>query len=163
MYETKPQNLALYLPTTGAIGTLFLYTIGYSIRSFKTVVNMLLKHEIEKVIDIRFSRYSRNSDFNGQDQNLAMKFLGYGIDYEHRREFGNPNSLWKLFKDNRRAWRLKFFSHFTTGELLLYQSLFTRQKTVLMCSEKKIRHCHRLEVANWLSQGANPEIRVIHL
>lgn len=163
MSDTKPENIVDYLPSKDKTKYVTLYTIGYSVRSLKTVVNMLLKHGIEKVVDIRFYRYSRNSDFNGNYRNLALTFLGYGIDYEHRREFGNHRSLHKLFRNDRTQWSETFFSRFTRGDKRLYQDLFTRQITVLMCSEKKIRKCHRLEVANWLSRESNPRIHVKHL
>ncbi|MFX0170925.1 MAG: DUF488 family protein [Candidatus Hodarchaeota archaeon] len=102
-------SLTGYFPENQQKTLLSLYTIGYSVRQFKTVVNMLIRHEIEQVIDVRFNDYSANIDFNGQNRDLSSMFRGYGIYYEHRPKLGNPPGIRKLFKDNRKQGVLNIF------------------------------------------------------
>lgn len=145
--------------------TVTLFTIGYSNRPFKTVINMLLKKQIELVIDVRDSLGSYNNAFNGNTRDLAYAFDSMGIKYEHRTEFGNPYRLRGLFKRDIRGWRNKFFSmkYLDNKDRLFYQDYVTRNRICLMCAEKDFRDCHRTEIARWIRENSEIRIRVIHL
>lgn len=143
--------------------TVDLFTIGYSVRKFKVLVNMLIKYQIDQVIDVRLNDFSDNRDFNGQSKDLSFAFRSYGIYYEHRPKFGNPRFIKRIFKRDRKQWRIEYFSRFKENDRGTFQHLFTRESTVLMCSEKDFRKCHRTELAHWIARGSNPRIKVKHL
>ena len=143
--------------------SLSLFTIGYSVRSLKTVLNMLIPHEIEQIIDVRYNVWSRNPDFNGKDKKLRVAFAGFGIEYKHIQKLGNPPVIRHLFSKNRTEWRYLFFNQFTNEEKELYQKIVLRKPTVLMCSENRHSKCHRTEIARWLCENLPSQVKVIHL
>ena len=74
-----------------------------------------------------------------------------------------PRSLKRIFRRYRDQWRTEYFSRFKENDRDTFQHLFTRESTVLMCSEKDFRKCHRTELAYWIAQGSIPRIKVKHL
>ena len=162
------QNLEQFIPTDRhqrRNHKTVLYTIGFGNRSLKTLANILINRHVEKIVDVRSNLYAENPEFNGHNRELEISFAGYGFDYEHQEELGNPPEIRHLFRDNRRVWRRLFFSRadFSPLDQRSYQFSVSQRPTCLMCAEKKPKHCHRSEIANWITRGSNPRIKVIHL
>lgn len=140
-----------------------LYTIGYGMRPFQKIKDVLVNYQIDQVIDIRYNDYSENRDFNGQNTDLGYLFWKYGMTYIHRKDLGNPPAIQRLFKSNKRLWRKQFFSRFRLSDRLKLQALVAQTTTALLCAEKNPKTCHRTELADWIAKGSNPRIKVIHL
>ncbi|MFX0170430.1 MAG: DUF488 family protein [Candidatus Hodarchaeota archaeon] len=120
---------------------------------------------MENVFDIRFNVFSDNPEFNGHSRKLELHFEGVGLQYEHKPELGNPPELRELYGQNRRIWRRVFFSRqgFSALDRGSYQYVVSQNSICLMCAEKNPKTCHRTEIAYWIAEESNPEIKVIHL
>jgi uncharacterized protein (DUF488 family) len=131
-----------------------LYTIGYEGASVETLVTALKDAGVTRVLDIRYSPYSRRDEFS-QDA-LAPALAAYGIAYTHIRALGNPPEGREAARlGHMAAYREVLGNHLKReeGQGGLREALgFAEKETVcLMCLERAARNCHRSMVADALA------------
>jgi uncharacterized protein (DUF488 family) len=144
---------------------LTIWTIGHSTRSAETFNQILSRHEIKNLVDVRsFPGSRRYPQFN---QSALAQFLAdHGITYEHLPSLGgrrrpSPNS-------KNTAWRNPSFrayaDHMETDEfkqgIETVLALAHETATTIMCAEALWWRCHRSLIADYLrAQG----VTVIHI
>jgi uncharacterized protein (DUF488 family) len=100
------------------------YMIGHSNQPFARFVELLNRHDIEVLIDVRTYARSRWAQFSGKA--LAVGLAGHGIGYEHRPRLGGKNVA--------------------PAEELREEMgavMENRARVCLMCSEGNYLDCHR--------------------
>jgi Domain of unknown function DUF488 len=130
-------------------------TIGHSTRSIDEFVELLRRHGVERLIDIRtIPRSRRNPQFNSDT--LAKSLQRAGIDYAHIKELGG---LRHAHKDSiNTGWRNASFRGYAdymqseefdeaVGGLL---ELCGEKRCALMCAEAVPWRCHRSLLADAL-------------
>lgn len=123
------------------------YTIGYEGRSINGFVEALSAAGVDVLVDVRMNAISRKRGFSKTALRHAVEAAG--IDYDHRREFGNPT-------ENRRSATsvedcLERYAKTMDGrwqELLgALRKDHDARRIALLCYEANHEECHRGIVA----------------
>lgn len=121
-----------------------IYTIGHSTQKIEEFIQILKENEIELLIDVRSSPYSKYaSNFNKKElqklileNNIIYKYLGHKVG-------GKPQNKKFYYKNGEINYILLSKTvKFKEGinEII---KLSKNSNTVLMCSEENPYHCHR--------------------
>ncbi|HEV3437281.1 MAG TPA: DUF488 domain-containing protein [Gemmata sp.] len=128
------------------------FTIGYGGRVPEEFGKLLATHKIKTIVDVRLrpdkaamGSYAKAKD---ADKGIAGLLARSGIGYVSLPELGN------LFMD--RDDRLERYEKFleAAGPLLFDRLADVSGPICLMCAEKKVCECHRLQIAAYLERTA---------
>lgn len=145
------------------------YTVGHSNRSLVEFLELLERHRIETVVDVRAFPGSRRLPHFGRDQ-LAPALGARGIDYRHMRDLGGRR---RLDPDSPAevggAWSNSSFrayaqhSHTDAYRAALAELLTLAERTAvaIMCSEAVPWRCHRWLVSDTLLAAGAQVLHVI--
>lgn len=140
-----------------------LFTAGYEGKTADEFMDLLEKHSICTVIDVREYPLSRKKGFS---KNALMKVCEeHQVNYTHLKNLGSPKALRdKVNQDGN--WDY-FFRHYelhlnlARDTIEFVATMLKSTSILLLCYEKEPSFCHRSIVANWI----NDQIpgKVIHL
>ena len=125
-----------------------LYTIGHSTRTLEELLDLLVAHEIELLVDVRrFPMSKRHPHFNREA--LAADLAERGIDYRHAEALGgrrnprkdSPNTAWRERGFRGYADYMDSPEFRAALEALLAEA--SARRTTIMCSEAVPWRCHR--------------------
>jgi uncharacterized protein (DUF488 family) len=117
-----------------------IYSVGHSNHSLDDFLGLLREHEIELVVDVRSSPYSRYVPHaNRESLQQALEETGIAYRWEGGRLGGKPEG--EIPDYGRMAARPAFQQGVT--ELV---SLAGKRRTAIMCSEGDHRKCHRYKL-----------------
>jgi uncharacterized protein (DUF488 family) len=122
------------------------FTLGYTGRKLEVIINELLTHNVETLVDIRrnpVSMYRPELSKNNLDRNLGS----YGITYIHLPELGVPRDIRaKAIESGSRDviwdWYDNVLKDFLGGNLHFFLNGF-EFPIALMCTEIDPHECHR--------------------
>jgi uncharacterized protein (DUF488 family) len=133
-----------------------LYTVGHSTRSFEDLVETLLAHAIETLVDIRaFPMSRRLPQFNRES--LETSLPASGISYVWMKALGGYRK--KSREDSphiglRNASFRNYADYMLTTEfenaMAELVALAEAARTAYMCAERLYFRCHRMLVSDWL-------------
>ncbi len=139
-----------------------LYNIGYQGLLIDEFLTILIKNNIETVIDIRRNPYSRYKDFSRK--RLSNSLSASNIEYHHCEELGSPDKIrLQLKQDGDYS---SFFEYYTehlntqSDTLIDLLNLVSHKTVCLLCMEHDINICHRKAVISKLQQLAAPELKI---
>ena len=118
------------------------FTIGHSNQKAADFVALLIKHNVERVVDVRSKPYSRYRHFNREA--LKKRLGGLNIDYLYLGEQlgGHPESK-EFYENGRVAYeRLADSRGFRRGIIQVINES-EQNRLVLMCAEEDPAKCHR--------------------
>jgi uncharacterized protein (DUF488 family) len=143
-----------------------IYTIGYEGASVADLVGALQAARVRRLIDIRYSPYSRRDAFSREE--LAPALASYGIAYDHIRALGNPPAGREAARLGHKAVYREIFTAHLDGrdaQEALRQVLGAAQAepVCLMCLERAPRQCHRSLVAERLVQMGGLEVEHLQI
>lgn len=136
-----------------------IYTIGHSVHSQKTFIDMLKSVSIQVLVDVRAFPTSRKYPHFSKDR-MKIWLPEAGIDYVHCLSLGGRRSKSQLIQENLNAgWHNQSFHNYADYTLTdEFQSglenlkeLATNKRAAYCCSERHPSRCHRLLISNWLS------------
>jgi uncharacterized protein (DUF488 family) len=141
-----------------------IYTIGYERRSIDEFIECLIKNNIAQLIDVRSNPQSRKPGFSRL--NLAETLERYGIRYLSFPALGIPSERRKRFPGiaNRRTLLDWYEDNIVTlwpQEIKVLLEFIRQKPSVLMCFERDPTLCHRLKLANLVSNLTGQAI--VHL
>ncbi|BDZ68714.1 DUF488 domain-containing protein [Methanobacterium ferruginis] len=120
-----------------------IYTIGHNNHLFSHLLELLQKHSINMVVDVRSSPYSKySSHFNKKPLEKALEEAGINYVYMGNKIGGKPKDK-KFYHDDKLIYhRLESDEKYQEGlkELIF---LTTDNTVVLLCSEEDPYRCHR--------------------
>jgi len=136
------------------------YTIGYSGRDIQEVIDLLKKHGVATLVDIRYAPVSRFKPVFSK-KNLKAVLEANGIDYVHRPDWGIPRdirsfSIGKATRDDIWEWYDSNILPNIAGKNLdeFFNSM--EHPVALMCVEYDPTECHRHRLFLGLeTQGLN--------
>ncbi|MSP12085.1 MAG: DUF488 domain-containing protein [Chloroflexi bacterium] len=142
--------------------TIPIYTVGYGNRTVEEFIALLASHQIQYLIDIRTSPYSRfKPEFNKQDLENALS--SHDIRYLLMGDSlgGQPQSP-ACYTDGKVDYdKVKRQPLFLEGISRLQKAFTQQQKVVLMCSELRPEECHRSKLVG--ATLAEQDIPVLHI
>ena len=120
-----------------------LFTIGHSNHPPRRFVELLVRHGIQLVCDVRSTPYSRfNPQFNREPLQAALEACGIAYRYLGDSLGGKPREPGYPADDAARFARIAKGDRFRAGlERLLRES--RAHRTAVMCAEKDPGRCHR--------------------
>ena len=141
------------------------FTIGYQGRSLDEFCRVLKRHQVQRLIDIRFNPFSRKKGFSGKPLHEALRTIG--VEYLHIKHLGTPPEIQKKLKrDGDRNSFQELFGEYlasvpeTMEEL---QEEVVRSRSCLMCFERDVEDCHRNQVSAKLLRSLGATMTVGHL
>ncbi|QDT17426.1 DUF488 domain-containing protein [Alienimonas californiensis] len=142
-----------------------LLTAGYTGVSVDRLIEVLLEHRVQRVVDVRELPLSRRAGFskNGLAARLAVDDIGY----THLRPLGSPRDARKRFQADKdwRAFATAVNEHLTTAPavdaLEKLAELVADQRCCLLCTCPDADRCHRSLVADALADVT--PVEVVHL
>ena len=143
-----------------------LYTIGFTKKSAEQFFELLKKHQVKTLVDVRISNSSQLAGFaKGSDLTYFLKQIG-GISYRHIVDFAPTKELLSNYRAGKVDW--SGYERVFTG-LLDKRAISKRYKATdfdgccFLCSEETPEHCHRRLLAEYLKNHSDEEVRIVHL
>lgn len=144
-----------------------IFTIGFTKKSLKELIQLLKKNQVEKIIDIRLRPYGQLAGYSNKEDLRYVLEEYEKIKYQHELPLAPTNDLldnyrkdldWvayeKKFKELLKDRRVEdLFNSITNG--------YTR--ICFLCSEDKPDKCHRRLVAEYFSNIAPNIVEIIHI
>lgn len=142
-----------------------LYTLGYEGASQAALLQTLLYHDVQSLLDIRELPQSRKPGLSKTALGLAL--VGVGIAYTHIRALGTPRDIryQRKVDHDETAFRTGYLAHLA-GQDDALRALIKRAQTercCLLCYEADPRECHRLLVAERVADRTQGAIIPVHL
>jgi uncharacterized protein (DUF488 family) len=135
------------------------YTIGYGGRNPEEFLDLLKQNNVRTLVDVRLwpDRASMGiwAKAKTSDKGIERVMRDAGVEYCSLMELGN---IFLGFSNWQELYRQLLAQ---SGELLIGRLLAVPEPFCLMCAEKRVSECHRMEIANYLvrTRGAG----VLHL
>ena len=139
-----------------------IYTIGYGSRSIEELIEVLHRHEIAYLIDVRSAPYSRyKPEFSKAP--LANQLEQHDIRYVYMGDTlgGRPDDETCYVNGKVDYEKVKATEFYQRGIERLHTAFLQQQSVVLMCSEGKPEECHRCKLIAATLTTQN--IPVIHI
>ena len=142
-----------------------IYTIGFTKKSAREFFELLKKHRIQRVMDIRLNNSSQLAGFTKRDDLEYFLAELCNASYEHQLLLAPTDELLKGYRADGDWGALE--TQFTSllaerrVEKLIDKASF-ELRTVLLCSEATAKQCHRRLVAEYL-QNKWGDVQVVHL
>ena len=120
-----------------------LYTIGHSNHPIERFIELLEKHRVELVTDVRAVPYSRRFPHFSQ-KSLASALANAGVAYAFAGDQlgGKPRNLAHIADANQRFRVISTRPGFSEGLAQIVANAGDR-KIAIMCAEREPTHCHR--------------------
>lgn len=143
-----------------------IYTLGYEKKSIHEFINILVKADVNILVDVRERAWSYKRDFCKTKFSNELK--KHGIEYIHIRTAGNPRAL--RTESISRAEILNKYKLYLTKTLSgipeissVLEVSFTEGKNIcLTCFEREHQHCHRSIITEFLKENMK-RLQISHL
>lgn len=134
-----------------------LFTIGHSNHSWERFLELLRRHEIEALIDIRRFPSSRTFPHFNRDK-LSIALRENGIEYEWAEALGGRRPKAKDFDSPNMGLRNESFRNYSDymltdefrEEMNKLNHTAGAQRTAIMCAESVFWRCHRKLVSDFV-------------
>lgn len=151
-------------PEAAEAGTV--WTIGHSTHSLEAFVGLLHAHRIDVLVDVRTVPRSRRHPHFHTDA-LARELPAVGLQYRHLAALGgwrkaaadSPNGGWRNVSFQGYA-DYAMTAEFQSG-LGELQTLASRSRPAVMCSEAVWWRCHRRLIADRLVLAGDPVLHIM--
>jgi len=142
-----------------------LYTIGYEGSTQAALLQTLVYHDIQTLLDIRELPQSRKPGLSKTALGIAT--AEYGIQYAHIRALGTPRDIryQRKMDHDEAAFRAGFLVYLATQDAAM-ETLVERaghERCCLLCYESDVQQCHRLLVAERAAQMSGGALTPVHL
>lgn len=121
-----------------------LFSVGYGGRRASEFMELLTRHGIEVVVDVRLSAMTRIPGFSGAA--LARSLGGAGIEYVHDPRLGNPVENREAVRSGREDGRARFEAILAGPGRSALSELAERaskRRVAVLCAERNADQCHR--------------------
>ncbi len=135
-----------------------LFTIGYEGLSLASFFALLKQHEIQTLVDVRATPWSRKPGFSKGA--LMQQCQRSGLEYFHFGALGCPRPILSDYRNDRNweEYSRRFWDYLRSEEEALEQAmqevgrLTLTSRAALLCFEADFRFCHRSYVAEEISR-----------
>jgi uncharacterized protein (DUF488 family) len=117
--------------------------LGYQGKSLENFCHTLVANCVEILIDVRLNAWSQRPEF--RKSALQSALAGYGIEYVHCKEAGNPFRPKKGEKLDFTDCAKLYAQYVKDNPTIIdnLESIITKQVSALLCYEAEKEECHR--------------------
>lgn len=142
-----------------------LYTIGYEGASQAALLQTLVYHDIQTLLDIRERPQSRKPGLSKSA--LMQAAADFEMKYVHLRPLGTPPDIRyrRKIDHDEAAFQSDFLEYLATQDEAV-EALVKRaeqERCCLLCFEANVQECHRLLVADRAAERSHGRLTVVHL
>lgn len=156
------QNISIEEELNSQVSSLIIYTVGHSNYTHEQFFQILIKYNIEVLVDVRSVPYSKfTPQFNIQSLREATKKKGIKYVYLGKELGGRPSD--KAYYDERDKLSYSLLSKspwFLEGINRLISGI-AKYKVAIMCAEEDPKKCHRKLIIGKALKNRSVEIRHI--
>ncbi|MBT3201488.1 MAG: DUF488 domain-containing protein [Phycisphaerales bacterium] len=172
---TEPAVLSLGEQGGETLQATKLFTIGYGNTKPKEFPNLLKRHGIKTIIDVRLrpNRACMGSYVKAKaaDKGIVALLSGAGIDYRHEPDLAPTDGIfttWMASKKSDTDWALyedQFIPLLEERKIGKLIKVGDFNHACLLCSESKPEKCHRRLIAEYLSDklAGKLTLEIVHL
>ena len=134
-----------------------IYTIGFTQKNAEQFFELILRNNIDILIDIRLNNQSQLAGFTkGKDLNYFLKKI-CDCNYDHYIACAPTKEILQKYKKNEITWKeyeKKYNELIIDREIAKnFKSKYSKYtKTLLLCAEPTAEHCHRRLLAEYLQK-----------
>lgn len=147
------------------MGTINLYTIGFTKKGAQTFFELLTAAGVKRVIDTRLNNVSQLSGFAKKaDLEYFLRVIG-NIEYSHALELAPTQDILTEYKKNKGEWsdyEREFVDLLDQRKIAQTLSPEQMDGVCLLCSEATPHFCHRRLVAEYLNEAWG-NVEICHL
>ena len=143
-----------------------IFTVGHSSRPLDELLEVLGRHGIELVVDVRRFPASRRHPCFARDsleQSLPAAEIDYlwleGLGGRRSRRPGSPHTAWEVAGFAAYADHLDTDEFRDAAQALLEEAAM--RCTVLMCAERRWVSCHRRLISDWLVAHGHEVVHIV--
>ncbi|MCE1253881.1 MAG: DUF488 domain-containing protein [Anaerolineae bacterium] len=144
---------------------MLLTTIGFQGLSVDAFFNLLIKHDVQNLIDIRKNALSRKPGFSKNA--LATAAAAHHIQYTHLVALSCPKNIRDVYQQNGDwdVYTRDYLAYLATQsqELENLVNLTRNETCCLFCFEADYLHCHRRYVADAVASRLGEGLTVKHI
>ena len=120
------------------------FTVGHSNHPAETFVNLLVRHGVDEVIDVRSAPYSRYApQFNHEELQRLLEDIGIGYAYLGGELGGRPSDRACYDADGRVQYDRVAATDTFDDALRQVARVAEESRIALLCTEKEPLECHR--------------------
>jgi uncharacterized protein (DUF488 family) len=140
-----------------------IYSVGYEQRDIDGFIEVLQRHAVAELIDVRLTPSSRKPGFS--KTRLSEALSDAGIAYRHIRDLGNPRENRDGFRagcsDAVSAYRARL-DNGSRGAVEAVVEAANDHAVALFCFERQASRCHRHTITE-VAQEMDPRLPVLHI
>lgn len=138
------------------------FTVGHSNHSLAKLVELLQAYNVETVVDVRSSPYSRlHPQFNRGLLVVGLKKSGLNYEFMGDRLGGRSDDP-SCYQNGRIDYEVVAKTDYFVQGLHTLQELGARTRVALLCAEREPIECHRMLLVSRRLVGAGLEVQHIH-
>lgn len=134
-----------------------IFTMGFTQKSAEVFFNLIRKHQIEILVDVRLNNQSQLAGFTkGRDLSFLLNEI-CNCKYSHELQFAPTKDILNGYKKEQLSWEEyekkynKILMERNVAEI--FKSKYLKyDKILLLCSEPTPECCHRRLLAEYLSK-----------
>jgi uncharacterized protein (DUF488 family) len=133
-----------------------IYSIGFTQKSAREFFGALKAHGIQRLLDVRLNNTSQLAGFAKQaDLAYFLKEI-CGAAYEHEPLLAPTQEMLDTYKKQKGNWETYTEEYLALIRSRKVESVLSKdsfqKKTVLLCSEATVEHCHRRLALEYLQR-----------
>jgi uncharacterized protein (DUF488 family) len=144
---------------------MILYTIGFTGKSAEQFFDLLMTHNVSRVLDVRLNNTNQLAGYSKRDDLRFFLSRVASIDYMHLPQFAPSDELLKAYRRHDVDWEAyerTYLALLDERNALASLDPAVFEKGCLLCSEASPEHCHRRLLAEYISTNL-PDVRIVHL
>jgi uncharacterized protein (DUF488 family) len=143
-----------------------IYTMGFTKKSAEQFFELIIKNQIEILIDVRLNNQSQLAGFTkGRDLKYLLDKICH-CNYDHDTDFAPTKGILQKYKKDEMTW-IEYEKQYR--ELILKRDIVKKfdgkyakySKVLLLCSEVTEEHCYRRLLAEYLQKEL--DCNVLHI
>lgn len=145
-----------------------IYSIGFTKKNAVRFFELLIKHNIEKVIDVRLNNTSQLAGFaKGEDLKFFLSKIAE-INYEHELKFAPTKEILDSYKKGLIDWKeyeiryINLMKQRNMSNYIKNKGKDFWENSCILCSEELADNCHRRLVINEVV-NIFPELEIFHI
>lgn len=143
-----------------------LYTIGFTKKSAEQFFELLKKHSVKQLVDVRISNSSQLAGFaKGKDLEYFVRQI-CSANYKHIVDFAPTKDLLDRWHKQSVTWseyEKEYLTMLKERDVIKKYGISQFDGACFLCSEEDTEFCHRRLLVEYLKKHSTTDVKIIHL